>query len=55
MFFGYLVSVAIVTKTEIEVDDEGIEVESGPLPFPFLDNVKLDMSEVVRVFYDKNN
>jgi hypothetical protein len=47
--FWYLLAVFLTTTTRISLDDETLEVQSGPLPFPIRDDKILNTHDVARV------
>lgn len=51
---AYTVAAFLTTTTCITVDASGLEITSGPLPFPATDDKTLSLHEVKRVFYEQS-
>jgi hypothetical protein len=49
----YLLAVFFTTTTRITADDAGIEVKSGPLPFPIKDDKTLSAADISHVAFEK--
>jgi hypothetical protein len=49
----YMLAVFFTTTTRITADEDGIEVKSGPLPFPFKDDKTLSAADISHVAFEK--
>jgi hypothetical protein len=49
----YLVAVLLTTTTQIIADEDRLEIQSGPLPFPISDDKNLRMRDVKRIFFEQ--
>jgi hypothetical protein len=60
LFFGllafvmwYLIAAFLTTTTRISADENQLEIQSGPLPFPASDDKSLRIHDVKRVFFEQ--
>jgi hypothetical protein len=49
----YLIAVFLTTTTQITVDENQLEIQSGPLPFPISDDKSLRVRDVKRVYFEQ--
>jgi hypothetical protein len=50
---SYLVAAFLTTTTQITADNDRLEIQSGPLPFPISDDKSLRLRGVKRVFFEQ--
>ncbi len=55
LIYLYMMAVFVTTTTTIRVDDDSLEVRSGPLPFPIKDDKTLSTADIRRVFFEQTH
>ena len=55
LLFVYLMAVFVTTTTRITADEGGIEVKSGPLPFPIKDDKTISAEDIAQVAFEKTH
>lgn len=51
----YLFATLVTTTTTISMDDEDLNVSSGPLPFPVRDDKTLGIAEIARITFEETH
>jgi predicted Zn finger-like uncharacterized protein len=47
---AYMLAVFVTTTTRITLDDETLDISSGPLPFPLKDSATINVDDIRRVY-----